>query len=187
MECRAAGQEPENRAGAGGQHQAPDQRHHPSRLGVAVLSPHQHGPEIDADHGHEAAIEQHVPGKDRRRVLVQHGDDQPIRPAEVEHQHRETTSQQCNRQQPRERRQRLVFAASEDRRNGRDVQRAGGGKDEKNRAHMRQSPHDMVGHAGDVVALRLHGPGGREPKHQRQQKQAQHRHGARRRRDQRDT
>ena len=63
---------------------------------------------------------------------------------------------------PESRRERLVELAAEHRGDRGDVERARGGDDQEYREHMRHAPDDPVAHAGDVVAVVLHVPGGAE-------------------------
>jgi hypothetical protein len=104
----ASHQETKDGAGTGGQDQAPDKCRKACRLGEAVhLSLHHH-PQVDGDNDHEADVQEDVPGKDRLEVVVGHGNDQPVRAAQVEYQYREAADQQGYRQQAGQSRQRLV-------------------------------------------------------------------------------
>ena len=113
-------------------------------------------PEVDHHRGHEARVEQDVPGEDRREVVVRHGHDEPVRTPEIEHEHREPAREQRDREHPGEPRERLVGGSAEHRRERCDVERAGCGHDQEHREHVGQSPHDSVVHARDVMSLDVH-------------------------------
>ncbi len=90
---------------------------------------------------------------------MRHGDDQPLGPPEIEHQHCEAAREQGDREQSGESGERLVERPAEHRGNRRDVQRARGRDDEEHRKHMRQPPDDAVAHPGNDMAIVLHRPG----------------------------
>ena len=160
QQCRLVGlachQEAEDRAGAGGEHEAPHQRRHAGRLGPAVPASLEHRPQVhDDDRGH-ARVEEHVPGEHRAEVVVGGRHDHAVGAAQVEHQHHQAAAQQRQREQPRQRRARLVHRLAEHRADRGHVQHARGGHDHEDRKHVRQAPHHLVVHAGDDVAVRLH-------------------------------
>ncbi|MDT4847294.1 hypothetical protein FQZ97_813440 [compost metagenome] len=149
----ARDQEGEDRAGAGGQHEAPDQGRQAGRLRIHIHAPLEHRPQVDRDDGRHARVEEDVPGEDRFEVVVRGGDDHAIGPTQVQHQHHQAAHQQGDAQQTRERRARLVDRLAEDRADRGDVEHPRGRDDHEDREHMGQAPDDLVVHAGDDVAV----------------------------------
>ena len=92
-----------------------------------------------------------------------HGDNEPIRAPQIQHEHREPAGEQRDREHPRQPRQRLVHGLPEHRRGRGRVERAGRGHDQEHREHVGQPPHDPVVHAGDVVPLHVHVMPGEAP------------------------
>jgi hypothetical protein len=165
----------EDRPGTGGEHQPPEEREQARALAVRVHAPLEHGPEVRRRDGQEARIEEDVPGEDRLEVVVRHRHDLPVRPSEVEHEHRQAAGQQRDREQAGEAGERLVEFAAEHRCDRGHVERARGGDDEKNREYVRHAPHDAVAHAGDVMAVVLHEPGRTDPRQDQHAERAEQR------------
>ena len=90
------------------------------------------------------------------------GDDDPVRAAEIEHQHHQAAGEQRQRQQAGQRRACLIDRLAEHRTDRGDVEHAGGGDDHEDGKHVRHAPDDLVGHAGDGVAVFFHVMGSTE-------------------------
>jgi hypothetical protein len=87
---------------------------------------------------------------------VRCGDHQAVGATEVKHDHGEAAADHGQRQQSRQRGARLVELAAEHGAHRGDVEHAGRGHDQEDGEDMRQTPDDLVVHAGDDVAGVLH-------------------------------
>jgi len=74
-------QETEDRAGTGGEAEAPDEGRHARRFVVPIHPAFHHHPQIDGDNDKKSGIQKDVPGEDRLEIIVGHRHDEPIRPA----------------------------------------------------------------------------------------------------------
>ena len=165
----ARDQEAEDRAGAGGQRETPDEREPADGLAERRRfrrAPVHHGEQVGRHDQDEAAVEIDVPGEDRLEIVVRHRDEDADRPAEIEHQHHQAASQQRYGEDAGQPRIGLVGEAVEHGRDRGDVERPRGGHDQEHREHVRRSPDDLVAHAGDDVAVLLHIERGADPERQ---------------------
>ena len=152
----------EDRAGAGGQDDAPDERRESRGLRPGAKPRRHQRPQVDGDDREHARVQEHVPREHRREVVVRRGDDHAVGTAEVEHQHEQPAGEEREAQQPRQRRAGLVRGLSEHGTDRRDVEHAGGRDDHEDREDVRHAPDDLVVHAGDRVAVLLHEVRGRQ-------------------------
>ena len=155
----------EDQAGAGGQDNAPGEHDEAGGLDPAIHAPFQQGPRIYGDECKQPAVQHNIPGKYRGQIEIGCSDDNAVRTAKVQHQHGQSSGQQCDREHAGQRRTTLVHGFAEYRADGCNVEYAGSRDNHEYREHMRHTPDDLVVHAGDDMAVFLHHVCRKQPHH----------------------